>query len=134
MTVFKYIKTASLLLGLTWIVSVVQAQAQTQAIPSLGDGVVIAMMLNIDAGKSADDAVKAMKDVAAHVRKQPGLIDDVLLASTFAGNKPSHVHLSRWRALKDWEALSASEEFLNLLKAKGQLFSWSSAEVFKPVK
>ena len=130
----RHIRTALVCLSLSWPLATAPAHAQAQTPPLLGDGVVIAMLLHVEKGHSTEDALKAMRDVGAYIRKQPGFIDGSLLASTFPGNKPSHVHISRWRAVADWEALSASAEFLKLLETRGKVFGWSAAEIFKPVK
>ena len=134
MTALQIIKTTFVIAVLTLATVASRATAQAQAPATSSDAVSIAMLLNVEKGKGTDEAVKAMKDVGAYMRRQPGFIDGALLESTFPGNKPSHVYWSRWRTFKDWEQLSASADFLKLLDAKGKLFSWSAAEVFKPVK
>ena len=134
MTAFQLIKTSFVVAALTLATVASRATAQAQTPAAATDAVSITMLLNAEKGASTDDAVNAMKDVGAYMRRQPGFIDGALLENTFPGNKPSHVYLSRWRALKDWEQLSASAEFLKLLDTKGKLFSWSAAEDFKPVK
>ena len=124
------------LLAICWMVlALAVAPARAQGTPPLGgDGVVIAMLLNVEAGRTPEAALRAMKDVGAYMRGKPGFLDGALLASTFPGNRPSHVYLSRWRTQEDWESLAGRREFLDLLMVKGDFFNWSSAEVFRTVR
>lgn len=96
--------------------------------------VTIAIILQVAEGKDPVEAVEAMKEVGVFISKQPGLIDGVLLQSSFPGNSPSHVHIMRWRELRDWEAISGSDDFQKLLDEKSAFFDLKPAEVFMPVE
>lgn len=96
--------------------------------------VTIAIILQVAEGKDQAEAVAAMKEIVAFIGKQPGLIDGVLLQSSFPGNTPSHVNIMRWRDLEDWEALSGSDDFQKLLGEKAAFFNLRPAEVFTPVE
>lgn len=93
----------------------------------------VAILITMPEGQPTDPAIAVMKEIMAYVAKQPGFIDQTLLASKFPGNKPSHVHVSLWRSLSDWEALFGSAEFLSLLDRTGRYFAFEPAEVFQPV-
>ncbi len=57
-------------------------------------------------------------------RKQPGLIDEVLMAHKNPANKPSHMHVMRWREQKHWEAVFANPEFQKVLQANSERWPW----------
>ena len=122
---------AAMLLAVLWLLP--PAPALSQSAPPPG-GTVVVMLFTVTPGTPTATAVSGMKEILAFAKTQPGLIDEVLLASTFPDNKPSHIHLMRWRSLSDWEALHDSPEFLSLLRSKAALFEWRPAEVFVPVE
>ncbi len=98
------------------------------------EGLTIVIPLNAT-GSSRDASVQGMKAVAAVVSKQPGFIDGVLMEHKNSANKPSHVHVTRWRDMKNWEAVFLNPEFQNALKANaGVLQVQDSAGVYTPVK
>ena len=127
----RFFATAMLFAAL-WLLPAHRALSQSTMSPP--SGTIVVMLFTVTPGTPTATAVAGMKDVIAFVRKQPGLIEEVLLASSFPGNKPSHIQLMRWRSLGDWEALHESPEFLSLLQSKGALFEWRPAEVFVPVE
>ena len=108
------------------------AQAQTK--PATTEGVTIVIPLVAAAGKSRDDVLKAMRNIVAVIRKQPGLIDEVLLENKNPANKPSHVHVTRWREQKNWESVFANAEFQQALNANVAFFTVDGAGIYIPVK
>ncbi len=106
--------------------------AFAQAKPT--EGVTIVIPLNA-IGASREASVKAMQAVQAVVRQQPGLIDEVLMENKNPANKPSHVHVMRWREQKSWETVFANPEFQKVFQANTGLLSVvDSAGIYTPVK
>jgi quinol monooxygenase YgiN len=106
--------------------------ALAQAKPA--EGVTIVIPLNA-IGASREASVKAMQAVQAVVRQQPGLIDEVLMENKNPANKPSHVHVMRWREQKSWEAVFANAEFQKVFQANSALLALvDSAGIYTPVK
>jgi len=69
------------MMALTAAIGIVSS-AQAQSKPTAPDGVTIVIPLAAAAGKSRDEVVKAMQNIVAVIRKQPGLlIDEVLMES-----------------------------------------------------
>lgn len=101
--------------------------AQTK--PTAPDGVMIVIPLAAAAGKDRNDVVKAMQSVVAVIRKQPGLLDEVLMENRNPTNKPSHVHVTRWRELKNWETVFADAEFQKAMASSSGLFTVEGAQV-----
>jgi len=123
---------AAALIAALWLLPASPAASQDAA--SSPGGTIVVLPLTVTPGASTTAAEAGMKEIAAFIRRQPGLIEQSLLASSFPDNRPSHIDVTRWRSLKDWEALSASPEFLSLMKSEGALFEWRPAEVFIPMK
>lgn len=105
---------------------VLQAQTRT------AEGVMIVIPLNA-IGPSRAASVAAMQSVVAVVRRQPGLIEE-LMANKNPANTPTHVHVMRWREQKNWEALFASAEFQKALGASASAIALvDSAGIYTPV-
>lgn len=86
-------------------------------------------------GASREASVKGMKDVAAVVRKQPGLIDDMLMENKNPANKPSHMHVMHWREQKNWEAVFSNPEFQKVIKDNAAVLSVADgASIYTPLK
>ncbi|MET3134071.1 heme-degrading monooxygenase HmoA [Oxalobacteraceae bacterium GrIS 1.11] len=111
-------------------------------LPSLGhaqakdsaEGVTIVIPIN-EIGSSHEASVKAMQAIAAVVRKQPGLIAETLLENKNPANKPSHVHVTRWREQKNWTAVFNSAEFQQVFHANSAYIAVSDgAAIFVPMK
>ena len=114
------------------IAMVFSAQAQTK--PAAPEGVTIVIPLVAAAGKSRDDVLKAMQNIIAVIRKQPGLIDEVLMENKNPANKPTHVHVTRWREQKNWEAVFTNAEFQQAINANVAFFTVDAAGIYTPVK
>ena len=100
----------------------------------LSEGVTIVIPLNA-IGNSREASVSSMKAIAAVVRKQPGLIDDVVMEHRNPANKPSHVHVMRWKEMKNWEAVHGDPEFQKVLQAnKSSVQVQDGAGVYTPIK
>ena len=108
------------------------AQAQTK--PAAPEGVTIVIPLAAAAGKSRDDVLNAMRNIVAVIRKQPGLIDEVLLENKNPADKPSHVHMTRWREQKNWEAVFTNAEFQQAINANVAFFTVDGEGIYTPVK
>ena len=108
------------------------AQAQSQ--PLAPEGVTIVIPLAAAAGKNRDEVVKAMQNIVAVIRKQPGLLDEVLMENKNPANKPTHVHVMRWRELKNWEMVFINAEFQKAMASNSAFFTVDSAGIYTPVK
>ena len=107
------------------------ALAQTKA-SALGITIVIPITA---IGESREAAVKGMQAVVAVIRKQPGLIDEVLMENRNPANKPSHVHVMRWREQKNWEAVFVNPDFRKVMKDNAAVLTVADgASIYTPVK
>lgn len=114
--------------------SSVASTALAQAQPAALEGVTIVIPLAAADGKSRADVVKAMRNMVAVIRKQPGLIDEVLMENKNPANKPTHVHVTRWRDQKNWEAVFTNPEFQQAMSANAAFFNVDGAGIYTPVK
>ena len=102
--------------------------------PKPAEGITIVIPLNA-IGAWREASVKAIQVVQTGVRQQPGLIDDVLMENKNPANKPSHVHVMRWREQKNWEAVFANPEFQKALQANSAFLAVvDGAGIYIPVK
>lgn len=124
-------RPALLATALAFVYALAPSAVQAQIPPT--EGVTIVVPLNA-IGPSRAASVAAMQSVVAVVRKQPGLIEEALLANKNPANAPSHVHVMRWREQKNWETLFASPEFRKVLGASASAIALvDSAGIYTPV-
>jgi quinol monooxygenase YgiN len=96
--------------------------------------VTIVQPFDAAAGKNPADVYKAMQNMAAAVRKMPGLVDDVVLENKNPGIKPTHVHVMRWKDQKSWEAMFSNADFQKAIKDNASYFVVDAAGIFTPMK
>mgnify|MGYP003383359062 CR=1 FL=1 len=118
------------LLASAGLVTPAQSQPRTLA----ESGVTIVVPFVPVAGKNRDDIVKAMKNVAAVISRQPGVIDGALMEARSPGNNPAFVHVARWRERKHWDALFSNPEVIQVMKANAGFFRLDAAGVYIPVE
>ena len=112
------------------------AGAQTAASAAMAgspEAVTVVIQINVAPGAKADAANAAMDDMRAMIRKQPGFLGEEFLRNQNPANTPTHVHVIRWAALKYWESVFTSPEFLKL-NAAAQKQMTISASAFKTIK
>ena len=97
------------------------------------EGVTVVFALNLAKDSSRGSAVDSIQPILDYVRERPGLIDEQLLRGT-VGTSQDYVHVMRWEALEDFEAMFADQAFLDILTAVDPGFEPSAAEVYLPVR
>jgi quinol monooxygenase YgiN len=95
--------------------------------------VTIAMSITPAPNVRREDVGRALQDLVAVVRKQPGCLDQVVLQSVVPSHRPSHVYISRWRTLADWEAMLANAEVRKVTNQYQPLFRLDRTAVYKPL-
>lgn len=119
--------------AITLLIGFLQSE-EIQAHSQTAGSVTIAIPLEAT-GSSREASLRAMQAIATIVRKQHGLIDDTLLENKNQKNKPTHMHVTRWRNQKDWEALFSNPDFLKALYANSHYVIVSqSATIYIPMK
>ncbi|MEB0139782.1 MULTISPECIES: hypothetical protein [unclassified Undibacterium] len=121
------------LAALVLIMLLPTAHAQVPAAHAVA-GITIVIPLSAK-GSSRAESVAAMRDIAAFVARQPGLIDAVLMENNNPANTPSHVHVTRWFKLGDWEALFSNPEFKELARRhQARVSVADGTAIFTPLK
>lgn len=118
--------------GLLFALTGCGGSADRSAATAAGDTVIV-VPYTVEPGRSRADAVKAIGDIAANMRTQPGHVDARLLEESAPGVQPQFVHVTRWRSFDDWNALSGSPEFQKVLDRNLPAVRVSLAQVYKPV-
>jgi quinol monooxygenase YgiN len=85
-------------------------------------------------GKNPAEVYKAMQNMAATIRKMPGLVDDAVLENKNPAIKPTHVHVMRWKDQKSWEAMFSNADFQKAIKDNASYFMVDAAGIFTPMK
>jgi heme-degrading monooxygenase HmoA len=115
------------------LTSLVFAQTPSPTAPVPSGAVTTVIQITPLPGAKPEALDVAMRDMLALIKKQPGFIADEFLKNLNPGNTPSHVHVIRWAALKNWEAVFISPEFTKLNSANAKQFT-VSVNAFMTVK
>jgi hypothetical protein len=106
----------------------------TNSAQAASTGSFVAIPIAVKPGKSQEEVLAAIRPIMELIRKAPGLMEEVLLESSFPNYVPTHVDLMHWKERKDWESLFAKAEFLAAIDASGDVFSLAPAQVFTEVR
>ena len=108
---------------------------QAQTVPALDDPntVVTVMQFTARGASTRAQLQERMGAIRDYIRKQPGYIENALMENRSGNGKPDFVGVSRWKSLKDWEALWLKPEFQKLVASAGEVGEINPA-TFSPVK
>jgi quinol monooxygenase YgiN len=96
--------------------------------------VTIAMSITAASNASREDVQRALQSLTATVRKQPGLIDQIVLQNVVRSHQPSHVYVTRWRTLAAWEAMLTNAEFRKIADQYQRLVTLEKTAVYMPLE
>jgi heme-degrading monooxygenase HmoA len=103
--------------------------AQTVSVPAGPVTVVVEVALAPNA--TPTQALTALNDMRAMMKRQPGYLSEEFLQNLNASNVPRYVHVSRWASMAYWAALFRTPEF-SKLNAHGDEHYTLSASAFLP--
>lgn len=108
---------------LAFVLVVSHAMVSAQTVPALDDPNTVVTVMQFSARSAATRAQlqERMGAIREYIRKQPGYIENALMANSNAAAKPEFVGVSRWKSFKDWEALWLKPEFQKLVAAAGEV-------------
>lgn len=104
--------------------------------PAATPSITLVLQVTVNPNKPRAEAVKAMQSLGAVIRKQPGLIDEVLLENKNKdpGIHPSHVHVMRWKNSYDWQLMQTTSEFQKTIVANADYFTIDAVSIFGPIQ
>jgi len=123
------LSTAVALLLLALVVT--PSSAQTGSASTGPVTVVVEVALAADATPA--EALAAVNDMRAMMKRQPGYLSEEFLQNLNASNVPRYVHVSRWASMTYWAALFRTPEF-SKLSAHGNEHYTISTSAFLPAE
>jgi heme-degrading monooxygenase HmoA len=111
--------------------SIAPSAAQTDSAPA--GPVTVVVEIALVANSTSAEALVALKEMRALMKRQPGYLSEELLQNLNANNAPRYVHVSRWAALPFWAALFRTPEF-SQLSAHEQEHYRLSVSAFMPAQ
>ncbi len=131
-------KLHRLLLTLAFVVCGTVAHAQAKpapAKPALDDPntVVTVMQFTANTAATRPQLQERMRAIRDYLRTQPGYVENVLMENRNSTSKPDYVGVSRWKSVKDWEALWLKPEFQKLVASVAEVGTLNPG-IFSPVK
>lgn len=92
--------------------AIAQSSATTEPVATGPVTVVVEVALAVNATPA--EALVALSDIRALMKKQPGYMSEEFLQNLNADNVPRYVHVSRWASMTYWTALFRTPEFSKL--------------------
>ena len=87
------------------------APSSAQPGPASEGSVTVVVEVALAPGSRPSDALAALGDMRAMMRRQPGHLSESLLQNLNPSNSPHYVHVSRWASMTHWSALFQAPEF-----------------------
>ena len=91
------------------------------------------MKVALVANTTSSEALAALDDMRAMMKRQPGYLSEELLQNLNASKVSQYVHVSRWALMTYWAALFRTPEF-SKLSAHGNEHYTLSASAFLPAE
>jgi heme-degrading monooxygenase HmoA len=109
------------------------APSSAQTGPASAGPVTVVVEVALAANATSAEALVAVNDMRAMMRRQPGYLSEELLQNLNASNVPRYVHVSRWASMTYWAALFQAPAF-SQLNAHGNAHYTISVSAFLPVE
>ena len=109
------------------------APTSAQSVPASAGPVTVVVEVALEANTTPAEALVALNDMRAMMKRQPGYLSEEFLQNLNASNAPRYVHVSRWASMNYWAALFRTPEF-SKLNAHGSEHYTISASAFVPAE
>jgi heme-degrading monooxygenase HmoA len=115
------------------VLMLASATGSAQTVPASAGPVTVVVEVALAVNATPSQALAAMNDMRAMMKRQPGYLSEEFLQNLNASNTPRYVHVSRWASMTYWAALFRTPEF-SKLNAHGNEHYTISASAFLPVE
>jgi heme-degrading monooxygenase HmoA len=109
------------------------APSSAQTASALAGPVTVVVEVALAANATPSEALAALNDMRAMMKRQPGYLSEEFLQNLNASNSPRYVHVSRWASMTYWAALFRTPEFAEL-NAHGNEHYSISTSAFLPTE
>ena len=117
----------------TSVLALASAASSAQTGPASAGPVTVVVEVALAANATPSEALAALNDMRAMMKRQPGYLSEEFLQNLNASNAPRYVHVSRWATMTYWAALFLTPEF-SKLSAHGHEHYTVSASAFQPAE
>lgn len=104
-----------------------------QTVPAQAGPVTVVVEVALAPNATPSEALAAVNDMRAMMKRQPGYLSEEFLQNLNASNTPRYVHVSRWASMTYWAALFRAPEF-SKLSAHGNEHYTILASAFLPAE
>ncbi len=115
------------------VLALASAASSAQTGPASAGPVTVVVEVALTANATPSEALAAMNDMRAMMKRQPGYLSEEFLHNLNASNAPRYTHVSRWASMTDCAALFRAPEF-SKLSAHGHEHCTISASAFQPAE
>jgi heme-degrading monooxygenase HmoA len=107
--------------------------SSAQTGPASTGPVTVVMEVALAKNATPAEALAAVNDMRAMMKRQPWYLSEEFLQNLNASNLPRYLHVSRWASMTCWAALFRTPEFTKL-SARGNEHYAISASAFLPAE
>lgn len=118
---------------LAFILAFASTAISAQTEPASAGPVTVVVGVALTANATPAEALAAVNDMRAMMKRQPGYLSEEFLQNLNASNVPQYLHVSRWASMTYWAALFRTPEF-SKLSAHGQEHYTLSVSAFQPAE
>ena len=115
------------------VLALASAASSAQTGPTSAGPVTVVVEVALAANATPSEALAAMNDMRAMLKRQPGYLSEEFLQNLNASNVPRYLHVSRWASMTYWAALFRTPEF-SKISAHGNEHYTISASAFLPAE
>jgi heme-degrading monooxygenase HmoA len=109
------------------------APGSAQTAPASAGPVTVVVEVALAANTAPAEALVALNEMRAMMKRQPGYLSEEFLQNLNASNVPQYVQVSRWASMTYWAALFRTPEF-SQLSAHGNQHYTISVGAFRPAE
>lgn len=116
-----------------WAVALATMPVLAQTTSAPAGMVTVVVEVSLTSGSSPAEALAALSDIRAMMKRQPGYLSEEFLQNLNASNAPQYIHVSRWASMTYWGALFRTTRFSEL-SAHGNQHYTTSVSAFLPAE
>ena len=113
--------------------ALITAPSAAQTVPAPMGPVTVVVEVALVAKATPQQALAALNDIRALMKRQPGYLSEEFLQNLNADNAPRYLHVSRWASMAYWSSLFGTPEF-SKLNAHGNEHYTITTSAFLPAE
>jgi len=115
------------------VLALASAPSSAQTDSASAGPVTVVVEVALASNATPSEALAALNDMRAMMKRQPGYLSEEFLQSLNSSNAPRYLHVSRWVSMTYWAALFRTPDFSKLNAHSNEHYT-ISASAFLPAE